>query len=363
MDAAVTRAALARAPVLNDRHLHALLVAAGSQLERVLHPDLLRGIDLPTATREYLAAPDLAACNADVEWLERTGARLILHGEAGYPPLLATIPSPPVALFVLGDPAVLLSLQLAIVGSRNPTHGGRSTARAFATHLAGAGLTITSGLAVGIDAVSHVGALLAGGRTVAVCGAGLDTVYPHQHANLALRIRERGALVSEFPPRTPPRRMNFPRRNRLISGLSLGTLVVEAALQSGSLKTAACAARQGRKVFAIPGPIHSPLARGCHKLIRAGASLVEAPRQVLSELNFSLTGEGLAHNLQGVGRRCVLDNEYEMLLDALAHEPATVDLLALRMGLSCESVASILLILELEGRVAPHPGGTYGPLS
>jgi DNA processing protein len=252
--------------------------------------------------------------------------------------------------------------QVAMIGARNPTPGGRATAMDFAQQLALAGLTITSGLAVGIDGASHEGALLAGGHTVAVCGTGLDEVYPRQHAGLAHRIREQGALVSEFPPRTPARRQNFPRRNRLLSGLAAGTLVVEAALESGSLQTAGLAARQLRKVFAIPGSIHNPLAHGCHELIRRGAELVQAPAQVLSGLEISLTGEGLGSDRRVACNRSRLDNEYEMLLDALALEPATVDLLAERLGLSCASVASMLLILELERRIAPHPGGRYGLL-
>jgi DNA processing protein len=247
-----------------------------------------------------------------------------------------------------------------MVGSRNPTPAGRTNARNFAAYFARVGLTITSGLAVGIDAASHEGALLGGGLTVAVCGTGLDQVYPTQHAGLAARIREHGALVSEFPPRTPPRRVNFPQRNRLISGLSVGTLVVEAARESGSLITARLAAEQGREVFAIPGSIHSPLSRGCHKLIREGAKLVEDAADVLSELKFSLSKEALASSPGPVGKLPALDKEYEMLLDALGFEAATIDVLVERTGLPGESIASMLLILELEGRVAPHPGGRYG---
>jgi DNA processing protein len=360
MDAVAVRAVLARAPALNVRRLRALL-AAGS-LERVLQPDLVAQVEMPPATRAYLISPDTAALHADLQWIERSRVELILIDEPGYPPQLEKIPGAPPVLFVLGCAAVLQELQIAMVGARHPTAGGRSTALDFATQLARAGLTITSGLAVGIDAASHEGALVAGGRTVAVCGTGLDEIYPRQHAHLASRILERGALVSEFPPRSAPRRGNFPRRNRLISGLAAGTLVVEAALQSGSLQTARFATRQGRKVFAIPGSIRNPLSQGCHELIRHGAELVQRPAQILSGLKFSLIEEGLASNERAVGGGGPLDNEYEMLLDALALEPATVDLLAERLGVPCASVASMLLILELEGRVAPHPGGRYGPL-
>jgi DNA processing protein len=360
MDAVAVRAVLARAPALNATRLRALL-AAGS-LERSLEADVVARVEMPPATRAYLTSPDTAALQADIRWIQSCGVELILIDEPGYPPQLQKIPHAPPVLFVLGCASVLHEPQVAIVGARNPTPGGRSTALDFATQLAGAGITITSGLAVGIDAASHEGALAAGGRTVAVCGTGLDEIYPPQHTDLARRIRERGALVSEFPPRSPPRRASFPRRNRLISGLAAGVLVVEAALQSGSLQTARFATLQGRKVFAIPGSIRNPLAHGCHELIRKGAELVHRPAQILSGLKFSLTAEGLAPDRKAVGGGGRLDNEYEMLLDALALEPATVDLLAERLGLPCASVASMLLILELEGRVAPHPGGRYGPL-
>lgn len=361
MDATAIRAVLARTPALNIKRLRALIAVAGP--EHALEPAAIAAANLPTAAQAYLTSPDSTALQADLRWIERSGACLILADEPAYPPLLAGIPSPPPVLYVLGDASALLETrQIAVVGARNPTPAGRVTAFDFAAQLARAGTVITSGLAVGIDAASHAGALAAGGRTVAVCATGLDQVYPRQHAGLANEIRQHGALVSEFPPGAPARRQHFPRRNRLISGLSAGTLVVEAALASGSLQTAGFAARQGRPVFAVPGSIRNPLASGCHELIRGGAHLVQTPAQVLSALKFSLIGEGLASDIRPVGRRGPLDNPYEMLLDALALEPATVDILAERTGLTCASVASMLLILELEGRVAPHPGGRYGPL-
>ena len=360
MDAIAIRAVLARTPALNIGHLRAL--RAMSDLERAVESRTLEQANLPAAACAYLTSPDTAALQADLRWIEQSGAQLILADESVYPPLLACMPRPPPVLFVLGDVSTLMERQVAMVGARNPTPGGTATARDFAAQLARAGAVVTSGMAVGIDGASHEGALSAGGRTVAVCATGLDEVYPLQHTLLAEKIRAHGALVSEFPPRSPPRRQHFPRRNRLISGLSVGTLVVEAALASGSLQTAGFATRQGRKVFAIPGSIRNPLARGCHALIRSGARLVETPAEVLSALEFSLIGEGLASDIRSVGGRPPLDNPYEMLLDALALEPATVDLLAERAGISCTSAASMLLILELEGRVAPHPGGKYGSL-
>lgn len=355
-------AMLARARGLTAAHVRAIAALIGD-LERLSEPAgrrALQAVDgIPEAARAALASPDEAAIEADVAWIDDSGVRLIDCLSPDYPPLLGEISDAPPVLFVLGDPAVLASPQLAMVGSRSPTAPGRATAREFATYFARAGLTITSGLALGIDAASHEGALLAGGHTIAVCGTGLDRVYPREHEALAARIRERGALVSEFPPRTPPLRSNFPRRNRIISGLSLGVLVVEAARDSGSLSTARHAGEQGREVFAIPGSIHNPLSRGCHKLIREGAKLVEDAADVLSELKFSLETQPLARREPAPAEPPPLDKDYEMLLDALGFEPTSIDVLVERTGLPGESIASMLLILELQGRVAPHPGGRY----
>jgi DNA processing protein len=220
----------------------------------------------------------------DLAAIDKHGLKLIAPDSPLYPPLLMTIDQAPTVLFVRGDPAVLAAPQLAVIGSRHPTALGERTARDFAFHFASLGLVVTSGLALGIDAAGHRAALLAGGKTVAVCACGLDRIYPERHADLADDIATSGALVSEFPPGTPPLASHFPRRNRLISGLSVGVLVVEAAARSGSLVTARYAAEQGREVFAIPGSIHSPLSRGCHQLLRQGATLVECADDVLSEL-------------------------------------------------------------------------------
>jgi DNA processing protein len=245
-------------------------------------------------------------------------------------------------------------------GARAASPAGRRTAHEFAAFFVRAGLAITSGLAVGIDAASHEGALSGGGETVAVCATGLDTVYPREHAGLARRIRNSGALVSQFPPGTAPLKANFPRRNRLVSGLSRATLVVEAARHSGSLVTARHAREQGRSVFAIPGSIHDPLSAGCHKLIRQGARLVEEPADVLSELKIPLPDQDLVRPEGRRARARVMDKGYEMLLDAVGFEPASVDVLVVRTGFPAESIASMLLVLELEGRIAPYPGGRFG---
>ena len=267
-------------------------------------------------------------------------------------------------LYVEGDPAALSLPQLAIVGSRNPTALGRDTARHFGAHLASAGLAITSGLALGIDAAAHWGALDADGRTIAVVGRGLDAIYPRENDELARRIVERqGALVTDLPVGTPPLKQNFPRRNRILSGLAVGTLVVEAAMQSGSLITARLAGEQGREVFAMPGSIHNALARGCHKLLRQGAKLVETADDIFAELapilgQFAASVSREAH-FEARSSRASLDKDYEILLDALGFEPAHLDAIVVRSGLKADAVASMLLILELDGRIQQQPGGRY----
>jgi DNA processing protein len=281
--------------------------------------------------------------------------------------LLRQSPDAPPVLFLRGDAAALIEPQIAMVGSRNPTAGGRATAREFASRFSRLGLCITSGLALGIDAASHEGALQAHGSTVAVLGHGLDEMYPTENRRLAERIAASGALVSEFAPGTPPLRHHFPRRNRIIAGLALGTLVVEAAQESGSLITARLAGVAGREVFAIPSSIHNPMARGCHELIRQGAKLVERVEDVLAELKISLVDQLLGppgtagSGTPGAG--AALDKEYKILLDALAFEPASIDSLIERTGMNSESIASMLLILELDGHVAPHPGGRYSRMA
>jgi DNA processing protein len=327
----------------------------------------LAELGLTTRTIAWLVAPDETLIDADLRWLDRSGGVLLPATAADYPPLLRESPDAPAVLYVRGETQVLRDPQLAMVGSRNPTAGGRSTARDFASFFARAGLTITSGLALGIDAACHEGALVAGGPTIAVLGCGLDQTYPREHQSLAERIAAQGALISEFPPGTKPMPACFPQRNRIIAGLSHGTLAVEAAQRSGSLITARLAGVAGREVFAIPGSIHNPLARGCHQLIRQGAKLVERPEDVLCELKISLLDQLLEsapspalHPNEAAPK---LDKEYKILLDALAFEPASVDSLIERTGMNSESIASMLLILELDGHVAPHPGGRYSRMA
>ena len=307
--------------------------------------------------------PDAAGIDRDLEWLAGPGRSLVTVDDPRYPEQLAAVPGMPAALFVQGDPAVLSRPQVAIVGSRAATAAGCETAFGFAARLAAHGFAITSGLATGIDAAAHRGALAAGGVTIAVCGTGLDRVYPPGHARLAEQIAASGALVSEFPTGTPPAPYNFPRRNRLMSGLARGVLVVEAAARSGSLITARLAGEQGREVMAVPGSIHNPLARGCHRLIKDGAALVETVDDVLAALGASRleSATDCASDARKFAKipQGTLDSDAEMLLNALGFEPTDLDRLVERTGMSARSVLSKLQLLELEGRVETLAGGRY----
>lgn len=324
----------------------------------------LRELGLPEETARTLVGPDPAGLAAALEWLEAPGHDLLTLADPDFPALLRQTPGAPCALFLRGDRSLLGQPHFAIVGSRNPTPQGAENAMAFAEHLAACGLVICSGLAAGIDAAAHRGALAAGAPTTAVLGCGPDRIYPPANAALARQIAAAGLIVSEFLPGTRPLRANFPRRNRVISGLSLGVLVVEAATRSGSLITARLAGDQGREVFAIPGSIHNPLARGCHALIRQGAVLVETAADILAELG-PLAGVATAPQASTPALATALeaapgaDGDYRKLLNALAHDPAGVDALAERTGLTAAEVSSMMLILELQGAVESLPGGRF----
>jgi len=307
---------------------------------------------------------DSGQSDAEREWLRAPGHRVLHRDDDGFPELLSQIPGPPDSLWVDGDADVLQLPALAIVGSRNPTQGGARNAFEFARHLASRGFCIVSGLARGVDAAAHRGALDAGAATIAFLGHGIDRIYPAANRDLAREIARHGALVSEVPLGTPPHKSLFPQRNRLISGISLGTLVVEAARQSGSLITARHAAEQGREVFALPGSIHNPLARGCHLLIREGAKLVETADDIVSELG-PVAGHVIQNAVESRSReipREVPDDDYRLLRESLGHDPVTADELARNSGLTIEQVSSMLLILELEGEVESLPGGRYSLL-
>ena len=300
-------------------------------------------------------------------------ARAIVSlGDLRYPQALLDTEDPPLLLYLMG-PASLLQHQpfpsdrcLAVVGSRNPTAQGAENARLFARALCGAGLTIVSGLALGVDAAAHEGALEAAisagtmAATIAVVGTGLDRVYPRKNLDLAHRIAAHGLIVSEYPLGTPPLPANFPKRNRIISGLSQGTLVVEAALASGSLITARMAAEQGREVFAIPGSIHAPQSRGCHALIRQGAKLVESAQDVLEELKIpATTVPGLPHEGVNAPGAATSDETEDPVLAALGYDPMGLDALIARTGMDASTLQVALLELELDGRIARLPGGLF----
>ena len=310
--------------------------------------------------------PSLAAqLQITTDWLKAgDDRRIAVLGDTAYPAALLDIEDPPLMLYMLGTLAshadtatTTIANSLAIVGSRNPTPQGESNARQFARAFGSAGICVVSGLALGIDGAAHDGAMLGGGETIAVVGTGLDRVYPKRHLDLAHRIARQGMLISEFPLGTPPLTANFPKRNRIISGLSRGTLVVEAALQSGSLITARLAAEQGKEVFAIPGSIHSPQSRGCHALIKQGAKLVEVAQDVLEELRLVPAGSGAA--LEAGEADEAVSARDDPLLAALGFDPVSLDALQARTGLDTAHLQAGLLELELDGQVARLPGGLF----
>ncbi len=298
----------------------------------------------------------------DLAWLDKFGNHLIPVSDPRYPPLLRQIDDAPMVLFVHGDADLLGLPQLAIVGSRNPSKNGQDNAFAFARHLASSGLTITSGMALGIDAQAHLGSLSVTGKTLAITGTGTDRVYPASHHKLAHQIAEQGAIVSEFPPGTEPKAGHFPRRNRIISGLSLGTLVVEATIKSGSLITANFALEQGREVFAIPGSIHNPQSKGCHKLIKQGAKLVESAQDIMDEIGalISILDTDISQPETDITEnKLELDDDYQLLLEKMGWDPISTEELINVTKFPAESVSSMLLLLELQGHVSSAPGGYF----
>jgi DNA processing protein len=357
--------ALTRAPALDVECCRRALQICSSARGIVAAGDAeWRQAALPPAAREFLASVHAAPTAAERRWLQQPRHQLLPFPDPAFPKMLHQHPAcPPLALYVVGNASVLSDPQLAIVGSRNPTPTGRDIAFEFAEQLAASGLGVVSGLAEGIDTAAHRGALAAQGITIAVLGSGVDVIYPRQNLQLSEEICFQGALLSEFPLQAPPRRENFPKRNRLIATLSLGTLVVEAARRSGSLITARLAADHNRELFAVPGSIRNPLSRGCHQLIRDGAKLTESAADILSELNFSAFFSGPARADCGLepapGIAAGMDKEHKILLDALGFDSADLDLLVVRSGLKPEAVSSMMLILELEGHVQAAPGGRY----
>lgn len=305
----------------------------------------------------------------DIKWLESADSHYIITIHCPeYPALLKQISNPPPLLFVQGNLSILNDPQLAIVGSRNPTQGGLSNTHEFAKYLSRSGLCITSGLALGVDGAAHQGAIDTNSPTIAVIATGVDRVYPARHRELAHQIVIHGAIISEFPIGTQARPENFPRRNRIISGIAHGTLVIEAAKRSGSLITAKLSSEQNREVFAIPGSIHNPLARGCHQLIKEGAKLVETAQDILEEMA-SIIDVNSLHNdtdqtiseTETTADITVADDsiEHQNLLDKMGYDPVSIDELVIRTEQNPASIAATLLILELQNKVSSNGGGTY----
>ncbi|HZG19972.1 MAG TPA: DNA-processing protein DprA [Herbaspirillum sp.] len=326
---------------------------------------LCRVVPAPQAAA-LLAAPSARQRQrmaATLDWLQSPGRTILTLADAAYPASLLNIADPPLLLYARGNAALLSAPALAVVGSRHATVQGREHAGRFAAELSQAGLTIVSGLALGIDTAAHEGGLRGAGSTVAVIGTGCDIDYPPRNRDLAERIAQGGCIVSEYALGTPPLSANFPRRNRVISGLAQAVLVVEAAARSGSLITARMAAEQGRDVFAIPGSIHAPLAKGCHQLIRQGAKLVETTQDILEELPMRQSVPSLAQAtpmLAGTGRPPAdVDPASLQVIRAMGHDPVDVDTLAGRCGLEAAALAAILLGLELQGLVELLPGAHY----
>jgi len=313
---------------------------------------------------DLLSAPaNQPAIDIALAWAAEDGNHILTLADAAYPRALLDITDPPSLLYAKGNPDLLDRPALAIVGARSATPQGEENAHAFARHLCSAGLTIVSGLALGIDAAAHRGALAdEAAATIAVIGTGADRIYPARNASLAREIAARGVILSEFPLGSAAQRHHFPRRNRLIAGLSLGVLVVEAAIGSGSLITARLATEGGLEVFAIPGSIHSPLSRGCHRLIREGAKLVETAEDILEELRPRLSLPLTAQTATATRPSPPLDEGDEAsrrLLSALGHDPVDIDTLALRCGLTVDALYAMLLAMELDGRIARLPGNRF----
>jgi DNA processing protein len=358
----------------------ALLAAFGlpGQIFRASH-SAVRAVVGAEITDQILAPPQADGIDAALRWCAEPGNHILTLADPDYPPALLDIPDPPVLIYVKGDPAVLGQPALAVVGARSATPQGIANAAAFARSLADSGLAIVSGLALGIDTAAYQGALAsASGKTVAVIGTGADRVYPARNKALAHQVVTRGAIISEFPLGTAPLRHNFPRRNRIIAGLARGVLVVEAAVGSGSLITARLATDCGREVFAIPGSIHSPLSRGCHRLIREGAKLVETAEDVLEELRWGTTALPVGNaedaparatskradrECEGRGsdamRRPPPTQEGVRLLELIGYDPVDIDTLAARSGLTLDALYAILLPLELDGHISRMPGGRF----
>lgn len=354
--------ALWRTPGIGPKHFAELLSIFPDLSELFQQPSkYLQDIKLSTRILDALRHPDWVNIERDWHWGQQSGNTILTYHDPAYPSLLRQIPAAPPLLFVKGDCSLLASPQIAIVGSRNPTPFGLENARYFAEQLVQVGFTITSGLALGIDAASHNAALAAQGHTIAVMTTGMDHIYPARHKSLANEIIFRGAIVSELPIGTPPLRENFPRRNRIISGLSLGVLVIEAAERSGSLITAQYANEQGREVFALPGSINNPFVAGCHKIIQQGAKLVTQTADIIEELKLRLNYLTV-HPKKATLSQQALDKAHQNLVNCIGYEATSIEIVALRSGLAINIVTALLSELEIAGYVKTVPGGVVRTL-
>ena len=332
----------------------AIYSASIKQLREVVDEDVARKIN---------AGVDVDAIAPTLNWLQKDNAHIVTLADSTYPKQLLEIGNPPAVLYAIGNLQWLNHASIAIVGSRNATPQGEKNAEEFAASLCNYGLCVVSGMALGIDGAAHRGALKSNGATIAVVGTGLDIVYPARHRELAHKIAERGLIISEFPLGTPSKAQNFPRRNRLISGLSLGCLVVEANIDSGSLITARLATEQGREVFAIPGSIHSPVAKGCHQLIKQGAKLVENTQDILEEIKNLLPASKSADSPTGLIADLSVNtgsaSETNTVLDLMGYDAINFDALQHITGLTTEALSAMLMVLELESKITVLKGSQY----
>ena len=332
----------------------AIYNASISQLREIIDEDTARKIN---------AGIDIDAIAPTLDWLKKDNAHIVTLADANYPKLLLEISNPPAVLYAIGNLHWLNQPSIAVVGSRNATPQGEKNAEEFSASLCNSGLCVVSGMALGIDGAAHRGALKSNGATIAVVGTGLDIVYPARHRELAHKIAERGLIISEFPLGTPSKAQNFPRRNRLISGLSLGCLVVEANIDSGSLITARLATEQGRDVFAIPGSIHSPVTKGCHQLIKQGAKLVESTQDILEEIKNLVSLNQTTHSPTGLMLNSDISlgatPETNAVLDLMGYEAINFDALQRTTGLTTEALSAMLMMLELDSKITVLKGSQY----
>lgn len=362
---------LLHAPGLGIKKANLLLQTFGDAKTAINQKSFPKTCQIPAPAARYLQQANADDIHAELSWLAKAGNHILPLNDPLYPPQLRQIDEPPMLLFVKGQPEVLLLPQLAVVGSRNATQGGLNNTQAFCQDLSQKGFVITSGLAAGIDATAHQAALDANGQTVAVMGTGINQIYPKTNQNLAKAIVQSGAVVSELPFNTPPHANNFPRRNRIIAGLSLGTLVVEAAKKSGTLITARLSMEQNRPVMAIPGSIHNPHSKGCHALIKQGAKLVESAQDIAEELtsNVAMLSEQIREQLEQQPGEilekteadpiCQLPESQQTILQAMGYDPMTFDDLAAATKMNIAALNSDLMLLELSDWITKSAGSQY----